>query len=61
MHRRLYRKVYRNEPCPCGSGKKMKHCDCEERAMKDDTVDMSTDIVYRGGEPIGQLKENEKL
>jgi preprotein translocase subunit SecA len=23
---RLERKVGRNEPCPCGSGKKYKHC-----------------------------------
>ena len=25
-YRRRYRKVYRNELCPCGSGKKYKHC-----------------------------------
>lgn len=24
--RRAYPKVGRNEPCPCGSGKKYKHC-----------------------------------
>jgi hypothetical protein len=25
-HRRIASKVGRNEPCPCGSGKKFKHC-----------------------------------
>lgn len=28
-------KVGRNEPCPCGSGKKWKHCDCEEYHSKE--------------------------
>jgi hypothetical protein len=25
---RIYRKVGRNDPCPCGSGMKFKHCEC---------------------------------
>jgi uncharacterized protein YecA (UPF0149 family) len=25
-HREPLRKVERNDPCPCGSGKKYKHC-----------------------------------
>jgi len=24
------KKIKRNDPCPCGSGKKWKKCDCEE-------------------------------
>ena len=27
---RTYEKVGRNDPCPCGSGKKFKHCHFEE-------------------------------
>jgi preprotein translocase subunit SecA len=30
--RRAGPKVGRNDPCPCGSGKKVKKCDCEEYA-----------------------------
>jgi preprotein translocase subunit SecA len=26
QQRRVYNKVGRNDPCPCGSGKKYKHC-----------------------------------
>ncbi len=26
--RRIYRKVHRNELCPCNSGKKFKNCSC---------------------------------
>jgi len=29
------RKTYRNDPCPCGSGKKFKNCSCYN---KEDTV-----------------------
>lgn len=25
---RFYRKIGRNDSCPCGSGKKFKHCEC---------------------------------
>lgn len=33
MARRPYPKVGRNEPCPCGSGKKFKKC-CLQRGEK---------------------------
>jgi hypothetical protein len=59
MIKRLYKKVYRNDLCPCGSGKKLKNCTCEDRAVKDDVVDMQTEIVYRNAEPIGQLNDKE--
>lgn len=32
--RRANRKVGRNEPCPCGSGRKFKNC-CMEKEVKD--------------------------
>jgi hypothetical protein len=29
--KRMYRKIHRNDICPCGSGKKFKHCECFEK------------------------------
>jgi len=45
MFRRPYPRVGRNEPCPCGSGKKFKHCHYT-RKWSDKTV--WNDIVKKG-------------
>lgn len=35
FHRQTHRKVGRNDPCPCGSGKKYKHCCLDINRYKD--------------------------
>ncbi|HIJ67247.1 MAG TPA: hypothetical protein HPP51_03060 [Planctomycetes bacterium] len=32
--RRLFRKIGRNQPCPCGSGLKFKRCHCTKMVKK---------------------------
>jgi len=53
---RAYKKVGRNEPCPCGSGKKLKHCDCEDRKVKDDYMEVETQNIIRDSKVIGRYK-----
>ncbi|NSW91169.1 MAG: DUF1841 family protein [Firmicutes bacterium] len=48
---RKINKVGRNDPCPCGSGKKFKHCCIEEFKH----------ILPMQGGMISQIKANEKL
>ena len=56
---RLYKKVSRNDLCPCGSGKKLKNCTCEDQSCKNDMVDLGSQLVYRGEEILGKLKDKE--
>jgi preprotein translocase subunit SecA len=40
VHKDLWSNVDRNDPCPCGSGKKFKHCHYREIQKQQSTVDM---------------------
>ena len=40
VHRDLWSNVDRNDPCPCGSGKKFKNCHYREIQKQQQTVDM---------------------
>lgn len=54
---RIYKKVSRNAMCPCGSGLKVKHCECDGAKAKDDYVDAKTADVIRDGEVIHNLRK----
>lgn len=45
--RRVYPKIGRNEQCPCGSGKKFKHC-CINGEWVNDLVDPYHKLLRRG-------------
>ena len=48
-------KVGRNEPCPCGSGKKFKNCHMKEEAKKD------SEEKQKLLKEMAELKERNRL
>ena len=57
MQVRVYKKVSRNDPCPCGSGLKLKRCECKDQEVKDDKVDKLTRAVTRDGKIVGNWEK----
>ena len=58
------RKVGRNEPCPCGSGKKYKKCCIDARERSPAPAVVATDgdrLLTRGGVSAGQLATARRL
>ena len=45
--KRLFAKVGRNSPCPCGSGKKYKVCSCYQNLLYSDYYEPYKDLVLR--------------
>ena len=57
---RAFIKLSRNDLCPCKSGKKIKHCNCDTRKALNDKIDIQTLGIYRDGFIVGRLKRKEK-
>jgi hypothetical protein len=49
---------YRNHPCICGSGKKMKHCHGQERQLRSDEFD---EVMRLGREHNQRVKEFDEM
>jgi len=56
MRIRIYKKMSRNEKCPCGSGLKVKFCSCDGTVAKDDYLELSSLEVIRENAIIGTYK-----
>ena len=52
----MSKKIGRNEPCPCGSGKKYKHCCMRAELLKDSTASQGRAPLQSSGLDAPKIK-----
>ena len=56
--KRMYKKISRNDLCPCGSGKKFKNCECYERFGESKQY-YTKEMLEEYAKGMKEIKDNE--